>query len=212
MKDDDLPRTTQPTTSSLLLVGLFAHQGLWSSITSADWPAFLESLTSNTPFNIMSEATTSSSSNTDIDYFHWSYTDAQVISLCVASTISGCLSLYGSGSIIHSIVKERRSRSRLYERFVLAVSVYDVIATTSVVLGTFMVPQHTDMLLAWGNTQTVSAVLIKLNAMICRSGIMYNEYAMCPFVILHFRIIFSFCSVHFRPYYFATLWVFAGQT
>lgn len=92
----------------------------------------------------------------NIDYFSWSFTDAQVISLCVASTISGILSLLGSGSIIYSIVSDRRSRGRLYERYVLAVSIFDVIGTISVVLGAYMVPRHTNMLLAWGNTQTVS--------------------------------------------------------
>eukprot|EP00977_Amphora_coffeiformis_P017476 scaffold5744_cov159-Amphora_coffeaeformis.AAC.5 len=96
------------------------------------------------------------SNDSTIDYYHWSYTDAQSIALCLATSLTGCLSLFGSASIAYSILSDRVTFHRLYERFVLAVSIADIICTLGLVAGLYSVPSHTGMAWAFGNTASCS--------------------------------------------------------
>ena len=89
-------------------------------------------------------------------HYHWTYTDAQSMILCLAGTLSGCLSVFGSGSIIYSVLSDKKKLSRLYERYVMAVSCADIMVSLSYALGVYMVPSHTDMIWAFGNDVTCS--------------------------------------------------------
>ena len=96
----------------------------------------------------------------DLDYYlTWSYSNGQVIALCAASTISSLLSLAGSISICRTITQDRRMRGRLYERFVLMVSSLDIVATCSILAGTYLIPanDNTELFLAMGTTHTCTA-------------------------------------------------------
>ena len=76
-------------------------------------------------------------------YGYPNFNTIQVIGLLIATSITSCLSLYGSSSIIYAILFSKQSRhlesfSRLYyNRFVLVVSICDIIGTTSQLFGTY---------------------------------------------------------------------------
>jgi hypothetical protein len=89
----------------------------------------------------------------------WGYSDAQSIVLCLVATFSGCLSLYGSGSIIYGIaVRSPQRIDRLCDRGVLYLSVADICLTVTVVAGLYLMPSSTGMLWAFGNDATCSMI------------------------------------------------------
>ena len=74
-------------------------------------------------------------------YGYPNFNTIQVIGLLIATSITSCLSLYGSCSIIYTILFSKQCHlefSRLYyNRFVLVVSICDIIGTTSQLFGTY---------------------------------------------------------------------------
>ena len=73
-------------------------------------------------------------------YGYPNFNTIQVIGLLIATSITSCLSLYGSCSIIYTILFSKQCHlefSRLYNRFVLVVSLCDIIGTTSQLFGTY---------------------------------------------------------------------------
>ena len=112
----------------------------------------------------------------------WGYSDLQSMALCIVTLFSGSLSVWGSGSILYSILlngSESSSSCRaittqstgccrylcrmnkiptLRDRFLAAICIADIIATLQFMIGVFLIPSDTGLLWAFGNRTSCSIV------------------------------------------------------
>lgn len=119
----------------------------------------------------------------DLLPIEWSFTEGQAWALCLASAFSGLLSLGGSVRILYEILWHRTEKRRLFERFVLAMTISDMLATLSVSIGGFGVPRTTQMPAAFGNTATCKVAAFFFHAYLavgctCMNLILYFYFTL----------------------------------
>ena len=85
----------------------------------------------------------------------YGYSDLQSMLLCIAATISGCLSIYGSCKIVYTVLGSKVNRICLSQRYIFMVSMYDIIFSTGTILGVYLMPKDaTGLKWAFGNFTT----------------------------------------------------------
>lgn len=82
--------------------------------------------------------------------------DGQVITLSVITTLSGLLSIFGSSYIAYHVLSNEKIRSKMSNRFVLAISIVDIISSFGLILGCYLLPRETGAAWARGNNTTSS--------------------------------------------------------
>ena len=68
-----------------------------------------------------------------------SLSDAQQIILCVLMIFSGCLSVFGSATIIYRVIKNPTGTNS-YNRIMLGLSFFDILASMSLITTPFLLP------------------------------------------------------------------------
>ena len=97
----------------------------------------------------------------DVDY-KYGFSDTQSVLLCIVTTLSSLLALYGSLSIIYSVLSVKRHRhrdgfGRVSNRFMLAVSTADILVTFGFLTGVWLFPSESGLMWAFGNTALCTA-------------------------------------------------------
>ena len=91
-------------------------------------------------------------SHTEISETFSRYTEVQERSIVFAPIISACLSIFGSGSIIYTVLKDRKLGVwRVHERVLLAMSTCDIVSSFNHAMTSIPVPKEVPVFLASGN-------------------------------------------------------------
>ena len=100
----------------------------------------------------------------DDPYLHGTaLSDAQSIGLCIATSLSGSLSIFGSLGILRSIITDKRKRAQLSSRFLVAISINDVISSSGLIMGCFLLPQSTELIWAFGSATSCTVAGVPTN-------------------------------------------------
>ena len=126
-------------------------------------------------------------------------TDNQEIIMSVWMVISGLLSMFGSTTIVYRVLK-KDGKSKPFDRLMLGLSVFDVIASFSFVLTPFMLPQETSVRV-WALGNRVSCSLLGWLSQLSVAAAWYSCLISFFFLAtLRLRISNDDFAVRFEPY------------
>lgn len=126
-------------------------------------------------------------------------TDSQEMIMSVCMVISGLLSMFGSTTIVYRVLK-REGDSKPFDRLMLGLSVFDVIASFSFVLTPFMLPRETSVRV-WALGNHVSCSLLGWLSQLSVAAAWYSCLISFFFLAtLRLRISNDDFAVRFEPY------------
>ena len=85
------------------------------------------------------------------------YSKAQEISLAISPICAGCVSFTSSSTIATMILRSKTKLTKPYRRIVFGMCLYDIIQSLGAMSSTFLSPEDSDRLWAFGNDSSCSA-------------------------------------------------------
>eukprot|EP00980_Cylindrotheca_fusiformis_P003717 scaffold823_cov86-Cylindrotheca_fusiformis.AAC.4 len=137
-----------------------------------------------------------------------SLTDQQEVVLSVLMVVSGTLSILGSSTIVYKVVRNR-NKSKPYDRIMLGLSCFDIIASISCILTPFLLPAETSQRV-WASGTEMSCSMLGWLTQLSFAALWYNCCLSYYFVAtLKYNISASDFAARFEPYIHAlTVFVF----